>query len=64
MPYFLLNAATPPALLITAPASGLVRAQSTNFCTAGLGLSVGRTTKMYRDSGYFSGSTLMFFGSH
>ncbi len=43
---FLLKAATPPALAITSPASGLVRAQSTNFCTAGLGLAVGRTMKM------------------
>src|SRR6201999_1222831 len=66
VPYFLaflLKAATPPALLMISPASGLVRAQSANFCTAGLGLVVGRTRKMYRDSGYFSGSTLMFFDS-
>ncbi len=55
---------TPPALLMISPASGLVRAQSTNFSTDGFGLAVGSTMKMYRDSGYFSGPTLMFFDSY
>src|SRR5215218_7792121 len=33
--FFLLNAGTPPALLITSPASGLSRIQSMNFVSAG-----------------------------
>ena len=43
--FFLLNAGTPPALVITSPASGLSRIQSMNLVSAGgLGLpSPGRT---------------------
>ena len=35
------------------PASGLLRAQSMNFVTAGFGLG-GRTRKMYLESGYLN----------
>ena len=43
---FLLNAGTPPALLITSPASGLRRAQSMNFWhRRARAASVGRTMK-------------------